>query len=216
MKKVILFSFLIIAGVLGFKAYLLYPKEIIVGAPLPKDEKSKHAVVVSKEEMLLTFEEPTLPRPAEQKMDASPEQDAKQEVSEELKNFIASGKPEKIMEHFATARKARAAKIQLVMAKEGVDMKWESQMENIFALSERLLPKLTRVNLIETDCRESICALRVGYDDELKSYKEIEPYMSNIGNVLGLDTWVHHDAFKNGGVIYFAKESQRLPELEAI
>lgn len=138
------------------------------------------------------------------------------EMSPELKSYIANAQPEKIMEFFAVARKERAEKIQAMMQEEGEDPAWKDEMLQYFTLSETLAPQMKGVTLLNADCRESVCALEVDYGQYVKNYKEIEPYMSNIGNLIGLDAWVHHDALPHGGVIYFAKENSTLPELRKI
>ena len=138
------------------------------------------------------------------------------EMSPELKSYIANAQPEKIMEFFAQARKERAEKIQAMMEDEGEDQEWKEEMQQYFTLSETLVPQMKGITLLNADCRESICALQVDYGQYIKNYKDIEPYMSNIGNLIGLDAWVHHDAMPHGGVIYFARENMALPELRKI
>lgn len=138
------------------------------------------------------------------------------EMSPELKSYIANAQPEKIMEFFAQARKERAEKIQAMMEDEGEDQEWKEEMLQYFTLSETLVPQMKGITLLNADCRESVCALQVDYGQYIKNYKEIEPYMSNIGNLIGLDAWVHHDAMPHGGVIYFARENMELPELRKI
>lgn len=138
------------------------------------------------------------------------------EMSPELQNYIANAQPEKIMEFFAQARKERAEKIQAMMEDEGEDQEWKEEMLQYFTLSETLVPQMKGIALLNADCRESVCALQVDYGQYIKNYKEIEPYMSNIGNLIGLDAWVHHDAMPHGGVIYFARENMELPEMRKI
>lgn len=154
-----------------------------------------------------------------EKQNASEPSDVAEEIPEmspELKSYIANAQPEKIMEFFAQARKERAEKIQTIMQDEGEDLEWKDELLQYFTLSETLVPQMKGMTLVNADCRESVCALEVDYGQYITSYKEIEPYMSNIGNLIGLDAWVHHDALPHGGVIYFARENATLPELRKI
>ncbi|RLU00138.1 hypothetical protein [Ketobacter sp.] len=138
------------------------------------------------------------------------------EMSPELMSYIANAQPEKIMEFFALARKERAETIQAMMRDEDENPEWKDEMLQYFTLSETLAPQMKGVTLLNADCRESVCALQVDYGQYIKNYQDIEPFLSNIGNLVGLDAWVHHDALPHGGVIYFARENTALPEMRKI
>lgn len=138
------------------------------------------------------------------------------EMSPELMSYIANAQPEKIMEFYAEARKERAESIQAMMRDEHENPEWKDEMLQYFTLSETLAPQMKGVTLVNADCRESVCALQVDYGQYIKHYKDIEPYLSNIGNLVGLEAWVHHDALPHGGVIYFARENTALPEMRKI
>ncbi|MBA54283.1 MAG: hypothetical protein CMK89_07500 [Pseudomonadales bacterium] len=224
MKKSISIALAGLAVIGGAVVYALYPS--------PTDEKlTSNAELEQNPYMVFLDEdqkEDVRKRYAEAREDASAAVDnqlpqaefaATEDVpkmSPELKSYIANAQPEKIMEFFAQARKERAEKIQAIMDDEGEDQEWKEEMLQYFTLSETLVPQMKGITLLNADCRESICALQVDYGQYIKNYKEIEPYMSNIGNLIGLDAWVHHDAMPHGGVIYFAKENTALPELQKI
>lgn len=218
MRKYIAVVCVSLAAMCGYKLYAIYPQEITNDI---SDDRTTEITTIGLDDVI-EKDEPELYVTTEHLDTQSADSaildkllDENEEMNPDLKAFIASGQPEKIMAYFADYRKRRAELIQEKMSTEGTDHQWEAQMTQYFALSEQLIPQVKGIHLNAADCRESICALTVNYGSDIENYKDIEPYMTNIGNVLGLDTWVHHDASDKGGVIYLAKERLTLPEAEA-
>lgn len=228
MKKFVSGTLIVTAGVVaGFVAitlYNLYPREIVVSeveqeqAQEQEQEPSPYLAFLNEEEKRNLEESRTESAAAVDPVQKTEQADSGEppEMSAELKSYIASAQPEKVMEFFAQARRERAEKIQAIMQDESVDQEWENQMKQYLSDAEIVLPPLKGITLITADCRETICALEVDYGKDVKNYKQIEPYMSNIGSIVGMDTWVHHDALPHGGVIYFARENTELPEMRKI
>lgn len=220
MKKVIFSTLSLLLIVIAYVVYGLYPKEMLIQSTQSDADsiQEKHQKANTQSNLIQATN-----RSAKNSLldlniqETKPDKESieNEVMSPSLKQFIASGDPQKIMTHFANARKERAILIQEHMSTEGVDHAWEAQIEQYVELSYSIIPEAKGLILSSTDCRESICALEFIYADNAHDYKKMEPYMSNIGNVLGVDAWVHHDATPNSGVIYLAKEDIRLPQLES-
>lgn len=132
---------------------------------------------------------------------------------EVLSAFVATGKPEQIMQYYAEMRRARAELVKDKMDTESVDSRWSEDLAQQFDNLEKLVPTLSGTNLNEADCRQTICALQVGFDTD-QSYQSFLPYMEHIGTLFGSDVFVHHDAEPGAAVIYIAKPNIPLPNLK--
>lgn len=129
-----------------------------------------------------------------------------------LEKFVGSGRPEAIMQFYAERRQARAQLVQAKMNSEYDDPQWSSELTQRFEFARQLMPGLQSMSLTQTDCRESVCALHLGYGGT--AYKKVAPFMQHIGTMLGSDTWVHHDAMPDGAVVYVARNETQLPDVE--
>ncbi len=128
-------------------------------------------------------------------------------------DFVASGKPEAIQAYFAERRRARAALMQQEMSWESEDRAWSEDLQRRFEEAEKIVPGLGGVAVSQADCRETICALHIWFEGD-SGYRELAPYVDNIGMVLGSEAWVHHDADPNVAIVYIAKPDTKLPDLE--
>ena len=126
--------------------------------------------------------------------------------------YVATGKPEQIMAYYAQLRRARAELVQNQMNAETSDSQWAEDLSQRFEFARGLLPTLSGMELAQTDCRQTICALHLNVSSS--DYKRYEPYMQHIGNALGADAWVHPDANPGETVVYVARAETKLPDLD--
>jgi len=136
----------------------------------------------------------------------------KPSADENLKNYLATAKPDKIKEYYAKLRQARAELVLNQLNAEQPDQRWADELTQKFQVANTLVPGLPKLDIAESDCRETICALQI--DMKKGTYKKYAPYMQHIGTVLGMDTWVHHDAKPDAAVIYVARAEASLPKLD--
>lgn len=128
-------------------------------------------------------------------------------------DFVATGNPQQVMDYFKQRRAARAELLQRKMSQENLDEGWSRELQEQYVNAKMLVPGLDKLDLNDADCRESICALQFDYAAN-SQYRELKPLMSNVGNVLGADAFVHYDALPGGAVIYVSRGETRLPDLE--
>ena len=214
MKKTILFSILA-TGVIGYAAWqlnqgsqdgagetrpvalpeviepLAAPEAIITVKEQPVPEQTVTQTEEDKSKVLVNSDEPIL---------------------DTTEKFVASGKPEQIMEYYAQLRRARAELVLNQMNGESSDSQWAEDINQRFEFAKGLLPALNGMELAQTDCRQTICALHLNVSST--EYKQYEPYMRHIGNALGGDAWVHPDASPGEAVVYVARADAQLPNLD--
>lgn len=128
-------------------------------------------------------------------------------------DFVATGNPQQVMDFFKQRRTARAELLQRKMSQENLDERWSRELQDQYLNAKTLLPGMDKLDLNNADCRESICALELTYIGG-SQYRDVQPLMSNIGNVLGADAFVHYDALPDTAIVYVSRGETRLPGLE--
>lgn len=131
---------------------------------------------------------------------------------ESMDSYYKSANPKGIMDYYAKQRQARAALLQAQMERENVDAMWAQNIVDRFSQLNRILPGVTGLKLASADCRESLCAVNINFDTA-NDYQRLAPLLANVGNVMGTESWIHHDAKPQGAVLYLAKEGKPLPDL---
>jgi len=132
------------------------------------------------------------------------------DVDQQIKALVNSGNPKAIQTFFATQRKERAERIKEVMETQGDNPLWAESLTAQFTEMQQLFPNFNLLKLEATDCRTSICSLdiRYGSDESVEQYIQA---MSHVGQVLGMDAFVHHDAGDGLAVIYLGRDDVKLP-----
>ena len=153
----------------------------------------------------------------------APQEKAAQDVTEDemaqadqrLASFSASGDPQAVMKYYAEQRRERARRVQAQMASESFDQQWSQELSQRFESAHQLLPVLSPLQLASADCRQTVCALYLGFskDTSQGAPKRLLPYLQHVANVLGVDAWVHHDAAPGSAVLYVAKADTPLPDI---
>ena len=128
-------------------------------------------------------------------------------------DFVATGNPQQVMDFYKQRRAARAEMLQRHMSQENLDERWSKELTEQYSTAKALVPGLNKLDLATADCRETICALQFDFTSNTQ-YREVRPLMANIGNVLGSDAFVHHDALPHGAIIYVSRGESPLPDLE--
>lgn len=209
MKKSILISILA-TGVVGFAAWQYdlgkqdgagetRPVALPQVSPQQTEPETKSAQPITKTE----FDEKVQATEVLINSDAADDVTAK---------YVASGKPEQIMQHFAELRRARAELVVHQMQGETQDAQWADDLSQRFTFVKGMLPNLPDMQLAQTDCRQTICALHINMANE--HYQQYLPYMQHIGTALGADAFVHHDTNPGEAVVYVARADMVLPDLE--
>ncbi|NVJ59625.1 MAG: hypothetical protein HWE27_04500 [Gammaproteobacteria bacterium] len=131
---------------------------------------------------------------------------------EDIQQFVKSGNPKKVQAYFARQRSERAKLVLEEMSLQGDDSAWAEDLRSKFSDMQNLFPGFEDLTLSSTDCRDSICALSIRFDTQLN--RDHYAALKNLNNVLGMDTFVHHDAGEGLSVIYLAKEGASLPNIK--
>lgn len=232
MKKILKVS--VVAGGLLTAGLIVY--ELQTGKPSDVEHKSASASaairLVLDDKLTQRDESPEVKQPTPAGNDEARQQPRAQEEQPEqsageiaatagekdpeqlLQEFVASGDPQGIRRVFAERRQARAELVKAAMDNQQIDSQWSDEITARFEFARNLVPELAGLTLTRADCRKSICALHISFAEN--GYEKYQPYLQQVGIVLGSDAWVHHDALPDGGVVYVAKDDVQLPVLKQL